>query len=144
MKHGIALVSSADCKLFAGLAYRAFRNIEGKCIMRQFVLLIAVLLTGSIQSAWPASFNCRPYISTGQCPEALICTERTLSELDDVLASLYFGARSKMQEEQLIGFRDYQREWLAKRNGCGCNYQCLKSEYETQIEGLRKSINEMR
>ncbi|MGO9483300.1 MAG: lysozyme inhibitor LprI family protein [Rhodomicrobium sp.] len=112
--------------------------------MRKFALVAVVLLIGGIQSGWAASFNCGPYISRGKCPEALICSESRLSRLDDTLAALYFTARSKMQQGLLTGFRDYQREWLAKRNGCGCNYQCLKSEYDTQIEGLRKTLDGLR
>ena len=73
----------------------------------------------------------------------LICTESSLSQLDDTMASLFEDARDRMPEGQLTGFRDYQREWLAKRDQCGCNYKCLDQEYRDQIKGLRKTIDQM-
>jgi uncharacterized protein len=87
-----------------------------------------------------ASFNCGPYIGRGKCPESLICTERTLSRLDDTMAALFFDARSRMPDEHLTGFRDYQTEWLARRDQCGCNYQCLENEYREQIDALRRTL----
>lgn len=110
--------------------------------------ILLVLAGAFVALAWPvalhaASFRCGPYVSRGQCPEALICTEQNLSRLDDAMASLYETARGRIQSGLLTGFRDYQREWLAKRDQCGCDYQCLEYQYRTQIEALRKTLREM-
>ena len=113
--------------------------------MRQFIIVVQALTIWLSQLALSnaASFNCRPYLERRACPELLICSEPSLSRLDEVMASLYFEARSKIPDEHLTGFRDYQRDWLARRAECGCNYQCLDREYREQINGLRKTINEM-
>jgi uncharacterized protein len=90
-----------------------------------------------------ASFNCQPYLARGTCPEALICSESRLSRLDETMASLYQDARSKMSDSLTTGFRNYQREWLARRGQCGCDFKCLDSEYRTQIDALRKTLDQM-
>ena len=90
-----------------------------------------------------ASFNCQPYLARRACPELAICSDPGLSRLDDSMASLYFDARSRMPASMTTGFRDYQREWLAKRGACGCDVSCLESAYRSQIDGLRKTINQM-
>jgi uncharacterized protein len=89
------------------------------------------------------SFDCRPYLARQACPELLICSEPTLSSLDETMASLYQEARSSLPAEAVTAFRDYQREWLARRGTCGCNYSCLADEYRSQIDGLRKTLREM-
>jgi uncharacterized protein len=90
-----------------------------------------------------ASFNCQSYLERGSCPETLICSEPSLSRPDDTMASLYQDVRGKMQESLTTGFRNYQREWLAKRGQCGCDFKCLDSEYRTQIDGLRRTLDQM-
>jgi uncharacterized protein len=102
-------------------------------------LAISIL---SLDTSHAASFNCTPYIQRQACPEMLICSEAGLSRLDEVMASLYFTARGRMPASMLTNFRDYQREWLAKRDACGCDYKCLDAEYRAQINALRKSIQE--
>ena len=104
--------------------------------------MLAALVFGAlpVAEALGASFNCRPYTQRGQCPESLICSEESLSALDDQMAGLYFDVRRRMQSGHLKGFRDYQREWLARRNQCGCNYECLVSEYNSQIDALTKTL----
>ena len=76
--------------------------------------ILLVLAGAFVALAWPvalhaASFRCGPYVSRGQCPEALICTEQNLSRLDDAMASLYETARGRIQSGLLTGFRDYQK-----------------------------------
>jgi uncharacterized protein len=90
-----------------------------------------------------ASFNCQPYLERNSCPETLICSESSLSRLDDTMASLYQDARDKMPDSQSAGFRTYQRQWLAKRGQCGCDFKCLDYEYRTQIDALRKTLDQM-
>ena len=106
------------------------------------VLALAIWLS-QLTICDAASFNCRPYLERRACPEMLICAEATLSQLDDRMAELYEDARSRMPEGHLPGFRDYQREWLVSRNRCGCNYQCLARQYREQIDGLRRTIDQM-
>jgi uncharacterized protein len=37
-------------------------------------------------------------------------------------------------------FRDFQREWLAERNACGCDTQCLQDSYNKQIKSLTSTM----
>ena len=113
--------------------------------MRRVAVVMQALAIYLSLPAWAdaASFNCNPYLARRACPETLICTEPNLSRLDDVMASLYQEARRRMSPALLTGFRDYQREWLARRDACGCTYDCLNDEYRSQIEALRRTINEM-
>ena len=105
----------------------------------QAVIVWLILLT----SSHAASFNCKPYLDRRACPEVLICSEPTLSTLDEAMAALYQDARSRLDPSMVTGFRDYQREWLAKRDSCGCDYNCLATEYRSQIDGLRKTLKQM-
>ena len=113
--------------------------------MRRLRTLIQalVLCLVTVTSGDAASFSCTPYFERRVCPEVLICSEPNLSRLDDVMASLYEDARRRMPTGFSTGFRDYQREWLAKRANCGCNYECLERQYRSQIEALRRTINQM-
>jgi uncharacterized protein len=113
--------------------------------MRSIIAAVFSLsfLLAQVSIGGATSFNCGPYIERRACPEMVICSEPTLSRLDEIMASLYTNARRMMLDSQLAGFRDYQREWLARRTGCGCNYRCLESQYRTQIDALRKTINQV-
>ena len=112
--------------------------------MRQFTVIGPALAIYFAQLTLcdAASFNCQPYLDRGTCPEVRICSEPGLSRLDDVMASLYEEARGRLPASMVTGFRNYQREWLAKRS-CDCDVQCLGSEYRTQIEALRKTLKQL-
>jgi uncharacterized protein len=113
--------------------------------VRQFTMIGSALAIYFAQLTLcdAASFNCQPYLNRATCPEASICSEPGLSRLDDVMASLYEEARDRLPASMVSGFRDFQREWLAKRKSCDCDVQCLDSEYRTQIEALRKTLKQM-
>jgi uncharacterized protein len=127
------------------------RGFSSRAIGKKEVALRGIITIIQALAIWwaqltlcsAASFDCRPYIDRRACPEMVICSEPSLSRLDEVMASLYREARDRMPDTQLSGFRDYQREWLGRRGGCGCSYQCLNSQYRTQIDALRKTINQM-
>jgi uncharacterized protein len=105
--------------------------------------LVLAFWVVELTSCNAASFNCSSYLERRACPEMLICSEPTLSRLDDIMASLYQDARNRMSATMSAGFRDYQREWLARRAKCGCNFNCLEREYRAQIDALRRTIREM-
>jgi uncharacterized protein len=107
-------------------------------------LIVAALFIGFTQVApsRAASFDCAR-ISPEQCPEAAICNDMKLGRLDTVMDSLFTTARSMMQQQLRTGFRDYQREWLAERNQCGCNKECLEDAYDQRINDLKGTIREI-
>ena len=114
--------------------------------MRQFITVGGALVVYLAQLTFceAASFDCQPYLDRGSCPESRICSDPGLSRLDDVMASLYRDARNRLPASMVTGFRDYQREWLARRGNCGCNFNCLDTEYRTQIDALRKTLDQMK
>jgi len=114
--------------------------------MRKFVgVVLAMWLVSafSISVALGTSFNCRPYLKRNKCPEVAICRDGFLSSQDEYMASLYFRVRRRLSGDLRNKFRDYQREWLAKRNGCGCNVYCLENAYKNQIRALTRTWEQM-
>jgi hypothetical protein len=114
-------------------------NKNGRGLLR----FLAINPAEFYPSSHAASFACGRYLEQRVCPEMLICSEQTLGRLDSRMASLYEAARAKMPKKFLGRFKDYQGEWLARRGKCGCDYQCLESEYHSQIDALGKTISGM-
>jgi uncharacterized protein len=82
-----------------------------------------------------ASFNC----SHAALPaEITICGDQQLSRLDEQSAGLYYlivasGAAASTIRE----VKSQQGKFLAQRNGCGTNYNCLIDAYTSQIMYLK-------
>jgi uncharacterized protein len=110
--------------------------------------LSAILLISSfgwlqISAAYSASFNCEPYLESNKCPEAAICSDRFLSSQDEYMATLFFRIRNRLLGNLMTKYRDFQREWLAKREACGCNQECLEGAYNEQIKALTETLEQM-
>lgn len=86
------------------------------------------------------SFNCRPYVSSGKCPEAMICASGQLASQDAMMGRLYKEvlALSRSSTER-ARFRSDQRDALKDRNSCGCDKQCLSSWYFDMNKSLGKT-----
>jgi uncharacterized protein len=82
-----------------------------------------------------ASFNC----SHAALPaEVTICGDAQLNRLDEQSAGLYYlivasGAPASTIRE----VKSQQGRFLAQRNGCGTNYNCLIDAYTSQIMYLK-------
>jgi len=59
------------------------------------------------------------------------------------MAVLFFKLRDELRGDLVIQFRNYQREWLAKRDACGCSYDCLVDAYDEQIGALTTTLKQM-
>jgi uncharacterized protein len=107
---------------------------------RGFVAAATVALIAGSQPAAAASFDCG---KAKTADEKAICADRTLSELDVAMATLY-GVR--MQIPMLMGARgaaqDEQRAWLAQRRACGGDTACLTQIYQQRIVDLDQTITE--
>jgi len=105
-------------------------------------LLAAAMIafTAAATPAAAASFDCG---KARTADEKAICANRTLSELDVAMATLY-GVR--MQLPMLMGARgaaqDEQRAWLAQRGTCGGDVACLTQIYQQRIVELDQTITE--
>lgn len=100
-----------------------------------------LLASGSIATA--ASFNCKPYVKAGTCPEYLICTDKVLRRADNQMASLYAsvlkGAGGSAARDAI---RADHRQASQERNAAGCDVRCL--EAWPQLASASKSDGEKR
>jgi glucose/arabinose dehydrogenase/uncharacterized protein len=93
-----------------------------------FLLLAACTLPAPARAA---SFDC----SKAQTPtEKLVCTDETLSRLDEQLADAYRTAQKRA--ESRIALRDAQRTWLKTRRDVCTDAACLRAAYLARIEAL--------
>lgn len=95
--------------------------------------LIFILLLSSAK-AFSASYNCEaPKLTT---IEKMICADKSLSKLDEELASIYKVSRSKIKDTQQL--RVEQLNWLRNtRNEC-FYIECLQDAYTSRIDELNK------
>lgn len=75
------------------------------------------------------SFDCsRASLATEQA----ICASVELGQLDEQMASLYFGMPTDMRETM----RKSQLDWLRRRNRCGFDETCIADAYRSRIQVL--------
>lgn len=97
--------------------------------------LAAALMGLAASGANAASFNCQ----RARLPaEKAICRDANLSSLDERTTGMYFliigsGARAATVAE----VKDAQSKFLASRNACGANIDCLVSAYTTEMMFLK-------
>ena len=105
-----------------------------------FAAAAAIAVFAVATPAGAASFDCG---KAKTADEIAICANRTLSELDVAMATLY-GVR--MQIPMLMGARgaaqDEQRAWLTQRHACGGDVTCLTARYQQRIVELDQTIAE--
>lgn len=88
----------------------------------------------------PPSFDCRPYVGSGQCPEVMICDSARLSSHDALMGRLYEEVLSLSRSaSERQSYRDEQRASLKERNACGCDHQCLEQWYYMMNKSLGKT-----
>ncbi|MBU2710938.1 lysozyme inhibitor LprI family protein [Zooshikella harenae] len=81
-----------------------------------------------------ASFDCS---KAATHIEKMICTDQTLSDLDEVLSHTYNLALSSHNAKGLI---TYQRSWLNEQRNLCDHQKCLKTEYKRRIAQLNYLI----
>jgi uncharacterized protein len=103
-------------------------------------LAVACFSLGSFailaESASAASFDCRPYDRTGQCPEAVICETPKLSQLDSEMADQYFQLKDSLRRRKARALKREQKAWLEDRDDCGCDATCIEAEYQRRLDEL--------
>jgi uncharacterized protein len=93
------------------------------------LLIAMILLAAGTLSASAQSFNCR---YAKKHAEVAICENEHLGQLDEEMASLYFGLPGYVREE----LEESQARWLRRRNACGYNFDCLERAYRRRIYAL--------
>ncbi|AHF03274.1 hypothetical protein MARPU_04775 [Marichromatium purpuratum 984] len=68
--------------------------------------------------------------------EHTICTDAGLDALDAQLTERYYAAREGLAPTEREALLQTQRSWLAARNRCGPDRDCLRERYRQRIEEL--------
>ena len=108
-------------------------------ILTKALAVAAVLAAGllAVETAHAASFDC----SKATTPtELAICDNPQLSTLDDQTAGLYYTLISGGAPQATASVDDVKKQqaaFIAKRNQCGANYNCLIDAYTAQIMYLK-------
>jgi uncharacterized protein len=88
-----------------------------------------------VSGASAASFNCG---NATLAAEKAICRDANLSSLDERTARMYFIiVGSGAPPETVAQVRDAQSKFVATRNSCGANVDCLVDAYTTQMMFLK-------
>lgn len=100
-------------------------------------LLVASAITACLMAgatgALAQSFDCAPYLRKGVVPESVICESPQLAALDVELAGIYESLMDRLPRSAANNLRNNQRSWLAARNSCGFNANCLVGMYRSRI-----------
>lgn len=100
-------------------------------------LAICALSLGLIGPTLAASFNCNPYYKSRQCPEIVICETPGLSRKDSDLGDAYLAVVNRVKNDVAVrNLKRRQKDWLASRDGCGCDAECLSDAYDERIKRL--------
>jgi uncharacterized protein len=99
---------------------------------------VTAVLAGPGQAA---SFDCAKAATP---TEHAICDNPQLSHLDDQMAGMYYTliSNGSLTQAQVNQVKNEQVNWLAKRNACGANYNCLISAYTDQIMYLKATAGQ--
>jgi uncharacterized protein len=109
------------------------QNIE-KIIMKYLRAFLCVVFLLLAVESHAVSFDCA---KAATLVEKTICSEKRLSELDDLLMQSYRQAVANVANKDAI--KAEQRAWLKNRNLC-LDPECLRKSYEERIKQLDKPL----
>jgi len=94
-------------------------------------LLIAIAAAVAVSPATAASFDCK----LAKLPaEIAICGDPTLSAEDEELARLYTPLLKSAPADAVKAIKKEQKAWLASRNACGSDMQCIMGRYRERLQ----------
>ena len=82
-----------------------------------------------------ASFNCA---FAGLPTEFVICQVASLGRADEAMAAQYFALIGRAPPDVAVAIRAEQRDWLAERNTCRYDAQCILRAYNARLDRLRE------
>ena len=92
--------------------------------------LLALAALGSAPAA-AQSFNC----NFARLPvEVAICNDPTLASEDEEMSSEYYQLTTSAPGWAARQIRNEQRDWIAGRNACGYDMQCIMGEYRWRLQ----------
>ena len=98
--------------------------------LRGAALAIVLFPLGLTMAHAQATFSCA---EARNCTESVICSTPQLGDLDRRMSRLYFRLRDQSSGREARRLLDGQLNWLADRNSCGCNANCLVGMYKDRI-----------
>lgn len=100
--------------------------------VRATAFVLACLAAGGAQAA---SFNCAHAMLPA---EQTICGDANLSRLDEQTAGMYFSIVGSGAPQATVSLvKTSQSKFIAQRNACGTNVDCLVDAYTSQIMFLK-------
>ncbi|MFO1033635.1 MAG: hypothetical protein U1E15_06020 [Hyphomicrobiales bacterium] len=96
------------------------------------IVALAAILTASAP-AGAASFNCRYAASPA---EVAICNSGQLHQLDEEMASIYFGLKADLPRDGVWDLKQGQRRFIARRDACGYSKGCISAAYQNRIDRM--------
>ncbi|HWT15724.1 MAG TPA: lysozyme inhibitor LprI family protein [Patescibacteria group bacterium] len=99
-------------------------------------LSVASLLLLATLDAYAASFDCAKAATK---VESMVCTDTTLSALDDTMSDLYGQAAALTPDDAEP--KQSQRAWLRQRNAC-TDADCIAAAYRKRIAELEDTIGQ--
>lgn len=114
-------------------------SIFGRLVARRgemkIRMLAATLACSAISGAEAASFNCAHAVLSA---EQTICGNANLSKLDEQTAGMYFLIIGSGAPQTTISeVRTSQAKFIAQRNACGTDVDCLVDAYTSQMMYLK-------
>jgi uncharacterized protein len=123
---------SKNSHVFVNL--RARRMLIG--IFAAVIWCLGLLLPSAAMAAQSCSFNC----NTAETPdEVMICQRADLCRLDIQMSALYFSLRNSLTGGRRSNLVADQSQWLRDRIGCGGDYACLNTSYQTRVRQLQRN-----
>jgi glucose/arabinose dehydrogenase/uncharacterized protein YecT (DUF1311 family) len=100
--------------------------------MRQlFLAVLGLVICLPMRTSTAASFDC---VKARTSTEKLVCSDPTLSRLDEQLDDAYRSAQRRVESRTAL--RDAQRTWLSTRRDVCIDAACLRAAYLARIEAL--------
>jgi uncharacterized protein len=96
-------------------------------------VLTAIILTFSASPVFAQAFNCN---FAKQADELTICRDDSLKALDEQMADAFFKIRQRLPEDGVARLKSEQKSFLASRNFCGTDGDCIATAYDARLKSL--------
>ena len=70
----------------------------------------------------------------------MICNNEQLAQLDNELSVLYYTIRKSLSGDDQRQFDSAESVWVAERNTCVSDFNCIKKMYRDRIDELKTKM----
>jgi uncharacterized protein len=107
--------------------------------MKRFVLGLILSVWAVNLPAGAQAFNCN---FAKQADELTICRDDSLKALDEQMAERFFKVRQGLPAVGKAELKSSQKAFLAQRNFCGTDGDCIDKAYQDRLEALCALAND--